>query len=93
MHRRGLRRRADTIIGVKSHAPLIVAYGGAGSTCSPPTSWPWSARQSASPIWMTARIAVVRTGSVEFFTPFLDRVEKEIKTVDWDISAADKGGI
>jgi hypothetical protein len=42
---------------------------------------------------MTARIAVVRTGSVEFFTPFLDRVEKEIKTVDWDISAADKGGI
>jgi glucosamine--fructose-6-phosphate aminotransferase (isomerizing) len=80
-----------TIIGVKSHAPLIVAYGEAGNMFASDVMAVVSETRRVT-YMDDDEIAVVRPDSVEFYTPFLDRVEKEIRTVDWDISAADKGG-
>ena len=37
-------------------------------------------------------IAVVRPDGIKFYTPFLDEIQKKKATIDWDISAADKGG-
>lgn len=37
-------------------------------------------------------IAVVKPDGIEIFDQFLDKVKKEKVEVDWDISAADKGG-
>ncbi len=81
----------DTIIGVKSHVPLIVAYGeGENMFASDIVA---VADQTRRVTYMDDdEIAVVRPDSVEFYTPFLDRIEKEIRTIDWDVSAADKCG-
>ncbi|MGI6014092.1 MAG: glutamine--fructose-6-phosphate transaminase (isomerizing) [Oscillospiraceae bacterium] len=81
----------DTIIAVKSHAPLIVAYGEDSN---------YFASDVVAVLKHTNRvsylddeeIAVVSKDSVQFYTRFLDKVEKDIVTIDWDISAADKGG-
>ncbi len=81
----------ETIIGVKSHAPLIVAYG---------DDFNMFASDALAIASLTDKItyldddeiAVVRRDSVEFYTPFLDKIDKEIRTIDWDVSAADKGG-
>ena len=81
----------DTIIGVKSHVPLIVAYGDDGNMFA--SDVVAIADRTRRVTYMDDdEIAVVRPGSVEFYTPFLDRIEKEVRTIDWDVSAADKCG-
>ena len=80
-----------TIIGVKSHAPLIVAYGQSGNMFASDVTAVINETRRVT-YMSDNEIAVVRPDSVEFYTPFLDRIEKKIDTVDWDISAADKGG-
>ncbi|MGI6028773.1 MAG: glutamine--fructose-6-phosphate transaminase (isomerizing) [Candidatus Heteroscillospira sp.] len=81
----------DTIIGVKSHAPLIVAYGEDGNMFASDVMAVVSETRRVT-YMDDDEIAVVRPDSVEFYTPFLDRIEKSVCTVDWDVSAADKGG-
>ncbi|MGE4354261.1 MAG: glutamine--fructose-6-phosphate transaminase (isomerizing) [Oscillospiraceae bacterium] len=81
----------DTIIGVKCHAPLIVAYGKDGNMFASDVMAVVSETKKVTYL-DDGDIAVVRPDSITFYTPFLDRVEKEIKTIDWDISSADKGG-
>lgn len=81
----------DTIIGVKSHAPLVIAYADNGNMFASDVMAVVS--QTKRVTYMDDdEIAVVRPDKVEFYTPFLDRIDKEIQTIDWDISAGDKGG-
>jgi len=81
----------DTIICVKSHAPMIVAYAEGGNMFASDVMAVISETRKVS-YMNDDEIAVVRPDSVVFYSPFLDRIEKEVKTVDWEISAADKGG-
>ncbi len=81
----------DTLIAVKSHAPLIVAYGETGNFFASDVMAVIAHTKRVSYL-DDGEIAVVRPDSVEIYTEFLDAVEKEIVTVDWDVSAADKGG-
>ena len=81
----------DTIIGVKCHAPLIVAYSEDGNMFASDVM-AVAAKTKKVTYLDDGEIAVVRPNSIEFYTPFLDKVDKEIKTIDWDISSADKGG-
>jgi glucosamine--fructose-6-phosphate aminotransferase (isomerizing) len=81
----------DTLIAVKSHAPLIVAYAGIGNMFASDVMAVLSHTREVTYL-DDGEIAVVRPDGVEFYSPFLDRIEKKRETVDWDISAADKGG-
>ena len=80
-----------TLIAVKSHAPLIVAYGKDGNFFASDVMAVLEHTRSVSYL-EDGEIAVVRRDSVAFYTPFLDAVEKKVEQVSWDISAADKGG-
>ncbi|MGI5937074.1 MAG: glutamine--fructose-6-phosphate transaminase (isomerizing), partial [Oscillospiraceae bacterium] len=81
----------DTLIAVKSRAPLIVAYGEEGNYFASDVMAFLSHTNKVS-YMDDGEIAVVKKDSVSFYTSFLDKVEKRVETVDWDISAADKGG-
>lgn len=80
-----------TLIAVKSHAPLIVAYGTDGNYFASDVMAVLEHTRSVSYL-EDGEIAVVRSDMVQFYTPFLDAVDKKIEQIDWDISAADKGG-
>lgn len=81
----------DTIIAVKSHAPLIVAYGDGENYFASDVIAILQHTKEVSYL-DDGEIAVVRPDSVKFYTSFLDEVKKERVTVDWDVSSADKGG-
>lgn len=81
----------DTIVGVKSHAPLIVAYGEDGNFFASDVMAVVSHTKTVSYL-EDDEIAVVRPDGIKFYTPFLDVIKKDKCIVDWDISAADKGG-
>lgn len=81
----------DTLIAVKSHAPLIVAYSDSGNFFASDIMAVVEHTKVVSYL-EDGEIAVVKNDSVEFFTPFLDKVEKQRDVIDWDISAADKCG-
>jgi glucosamine--fructose-6-phosphate aminotransferase (isomerizing) len=80
-----------TLIAVKSHAPLIVAYAEDGNMFASDVMAVLKYTRDVTYL-DDDEIAVVKKGSVEFYTPFLDRIEKKRETVDLDISSADKGG-
>ena len=77
--------------GVKSHAPLIVAYGEDGNYFASDVMAVVSHTKTVSYL-EDDEIAVVKSDSITFYTPFLDEIKKEKCVVDWDISAADKCG-
>ncbi len=81
----------DTIVGVKSHAPLIVAYGEDGNYFASDVMAVVSYTKTVSYL-DDDEIAVVRRDGIKFYSPFLDEIKKEKFLVDWDISAADKCG-
>jgi len=81
----------NTIVGVKSHAPLIVAYGEDGNYFASDVMAVVSYTKTVS-YMEDDEIALVSPEGIKFYTPFLDEIKKEKCTVDWDISAADKGG-
>ena len=81
----------DTIVGVKSHAPLIVAYGEDGNFFASDVMAVVSHTKTVSYL-EDDEIAVVRKDGITFYSPFLDEIKKEKCVVDWDISAADKCG-
>lgn len=80
-----------TIIGVKSHAPLIAAYSPQGNFFASDVMAVSKYTRQVSYL-DDGEIAVVRPDGIEFFTPFLDRIEKDISVIDWDTDAADKCG-
>ncbi|NCB73869.1 MAG: glutamine--fructose-6-phosphate transaminase (isomerizing) [Clostridia bacterium] len=81
----------DTLVAVKSHAPLIVAYGEGENYFASDVMALVSHTKTVSYL-DDDELAVVTKDGIKFYTPFLDTVSKEKFTVDWDVSAADKGG-
>ncbi|MEG2104586.1 MAG: glutamine--fructose-6-phosphate transaminase (isomerizing) [Oscillospiraceae bacterium] len=81
----------DTLVAVKSHAPLIVAYGEDGSFFASDVMAVVGYTKTVS-YMEDDEIALIRGGEIKFYTPFLDEIKKERCTVDWDVSATDKGG-
>lgn len=81
----------DTLVAVKSHAPLIVAYGEGENYFASDVMAVVSHTKTVSYL-DDDELAVVTKDDIKFYTPFLDTVKKEKFIVDWDISAADKGG-
>ncbi len=81
----------DTLVAVKSHAPLIVAYGEGENYFASDVMAIVSHTKTVSYL-DDDELAVITKDGIKFYTPFLDTVTKEKFTVDWDISAADKGG-
>ena len=80
-----------TIVAIKSHAPLIVAYGGDGNYFASDVMAVVEHTKTVS-YMDDDEIALVTGEGVSFYTPFLDKLEKEKVTIDWDISSADKCG-
>jgi glucosamine--fructose-6-phosphate aminotransferase (isomerizing) len=80
-----------TLIAVKSHAPLIVAYAEDGNMFASDVMAVLKYTRDVTYL-DDDEIAVVKKGSVEFYTPFLDRIEKKRETVGPRHFSADKGG-
>ncbi len=80
-----------TIIGVKSHAPLIVAYSEEGNFFASDVMAITKYTREVTYL-DDGEIAVVSPDDVEFYTPFLDKIKKEHVVIDWDTNAADKCG-
>ena len=81
----------ETIVGLKSHAPLIVAYGEEGNFFASDVMAVVQYTKTVSYL-EDDEIAVVTDKDIKFYTSFLDEIKKEKVTVDWDISSTDKGG-
>ncbi len=81
----------DTLVAVKSHAPLIVAYGEGENFFASDVTAVISHTKTVSYL-DDDDIAVVRKDGIKFYTPFLDEIKKDKYIVGWDISAADKCG-
>ena len=81
----------ETLVAVKSHAPLIVAYGEGENFFASDVTAIISHTKTVSYL-DDDDIAVVRKDGIKFYTPFLDEIKKDKYIVDWDISAADKCG-
>ena len=81
----------QTIVCVKSHAPLIVAYGEDGNYFASDVM-AVIAHTDVVTYLDDDEIAVVKPDGIQVYDQFLDKVKKDKVKVDWDISAADKGG-
>ncbi len=81
----------NTIVGLKSHAPLIVAYGDDGNYFASDVMAVVKYTKTVTYL-EDDEIAVVSGDGIKFYTPFMDEIKKDKCVVDWDISAADKGG-
>ncbi|MEG1107926.1 MAG: glutamine--fructose-6-phosphate transaminase (isomerizing) [Oscillospiraceae bacterium] len=80
-----------TLVAVKSHAPLIVAYGAEGNFFASDIMAVVSHTKTVSYL-EDEEIALLTGGEIKFYSQFLDEIQKERCTIDWDVSAADKGG-
>lgn len=89
----GILSAADPgkLIAVKNHAPLIVGYAPDGNLFASDVMALLKHTRSVSYL-EDGEIAVVEKDRVSYYSPFLDPIEKKIEQVDWDASAADKGG-
>lgn len=81
----------ETIVAVKSHAPLVVAYGDGGNYFASDVMALVQYTKVVSDL-DDGEIAVLNGKDVRFYTSFLDEIKKEKYEIDWDISAAEKGG-
>lgn len=81
----------DTIVALKSHAPLIVAYGDEGNYFASDVMAVVSYTKTVS-YMEDDEIAVVSGSDIKFYSAFLDEIKKEKCAIDWDIGAADKCG-
>ena len=81
----------DALIAARKDSPLILGYSDKGNfIASDVTAIIKHTRDVA---YMDDReIAVVTAESIDVFTSDMTPVEKEHHTVDWDVSAAEKGG-
>lgn len=80
-----------TLVAVKSHAPLIVAYTEQGNMFASDVMAVVDHTREVTYL-EDGEIAVVRPDSVEYFTSTLKPIEKKRETIDWSIVSADKGG-
>ena len=83
--------RPDALIAARKDSPLILGYGADGNyIASDVTAIIKYTREVA--YMDDGEIAVVTPNGVEVFTSEMEPVVKEHKSVDWDVSAAEKGG-
>ena len=81
----------DALIAARKDSPLILGYGADGNyIASDVTAVIMYTREVA--YMDDGEIAVITPDGINVFTSEMDPVEKEHKTVDWDVSAAEKGG-
>ncbi len=81
----------ETIIGVKNRAPLIAAYSEDGNFFASDVTAVTKYTREVSYL-DNGDIVVVTPDKISFYTPFLDSIEKERVTIDWDTDAVDKCG-
>jgi len=83
--------RPDALIAARKDSPLILGYGEDGNyIASDVTAIIKYTREVA--YMDDGEIAVVTPDGIEVFTSEMEPVTKAHKTVDWDVSAAEKGG-
>jgi glucosamine--fructose-6-phosphate aminotransferase (isomerizing) len=81
----------DTIFAVKKESPLIVGASDTGNFIASDVA---AIMEYTKDYYLLEQgeIAVIRPDSVSFTNIHRQPITKELKTVDWDISAAKKGG-
>ena len=81
----------DTVFAVKRESPLIVGWGeGENFVASDiPALLKYTRKYS---VLEEGDLAVVTAGSIQFYNEFAEPVEREVRTADWDMEAAEKGG-
>ena len=85
------RQCPDRFIAMRKDAPLLLGYGGDCSfIASDVTAILKHTREVA--YMEDGEIAVVSASGIEVYNAMGQRVEKAHCTVDWDVSAAEKGG-
>lgn len=81
----------DKFIAARKDAPLLLGYGkGCNFIASDVTAIISHTREVA--YMDDGEVAVVTKDAIKVFNAFGDEVQKEHATIDWDISAAEKGG-
>ena len=81
----------DTVFAVKRESPLIVGWGeGENFVASDiPALLKYTRRYS---VLEEGDLAVVTREGIRFYNEFVEPVEREVLTADWDMEAAEKGG-
>ena len=81
----------NALIAARKDSPLILGYGqGMNLIASDVTAMIKYTRRVG--YMEDGEIAVLTSDGIDVFNSELEPVDKEIRTVDWDISAAEKGG-
>lgn len=81
----------DHIIAARKDAPLLIGYGaGCNFIASDVTAIIKHTRDVS--YMEDGEVAVITSGSVKFYNSMEQEIEKEHHTIDWDVSAAEKGG-
>ena len=81
----------DSLVAVKSHAPLIVAYGDDGNYFASDVMAVVEHTKTVSYL-EDGEIVVMNGEKVSIYSPYLDEIKKEKIEIDWDITSADKSG-
>ena len=81
----------EKFLAARKDAPLLVGFGeGATFITSDVTA---IIKHTRDVVYMEdGEVAVITADSVDFFDAMEEPIEKEHKTIDWDVSAAEKGG-
>ena len=81
----------DTVIATRKESPLVL---GIGDDCNLLASDVAALlRYTRNVIYLEdGEIAEIKADSVQLYSAELERIEKPVSTVDWDVSAAEKGG-
>ncbi len=83
--------RPDVLIAARKDAPLLLGYGdGENFIASDATAIIRHTRRVA--YMEDGEVAVLTADSAAVFDAYRRPVEKQIHTIDWDVSAAEKGG-
>ncbi len=81
----------DKVYAVRKDSPLIVGRGKDGNLIA--SDVPAVLKYTRNVYFIdNEEIAVLTEDSIEFFNVDAEPIEKECKSIDWDINAAEKGG-
>ncbi|MBQ8025931.1 MAG: glutamine--fructose-6-phosphate transaminase (isomerizing) [Oscillospiraceae bacterium] len=81
----------DAVIATRKESPLVLGIGdGCNLLASDVAAL---LRYTRNVIYLEdGEIAEIKADSVQLYSAELERIEKPVSTVDWDVSAAEKGG-
>ncbi len=83
--------RPEELFAVRKDSPLIVGISGKGKYIA--SDVPAILKQTRDVYYLeNGEIVRLTRDEVQFYNSDLEPIEKEMKTVQWDISAAEKGG-